>query len=105
MIKMLLDSTYKTELADTKTVVKFYADWCGSCRLFAPKFKKMAEDEQFSSFQFGESNAEENPEFRKFAEVNNLPYFAVFENGEFKGGLSTAKPEALAEFVTETLGV
>lgn len=104
MISTITDSNYKNELADKKTVVKFYADWCGSCRLFAPKFKKMAADESFANISFAEANAENNPEFRKASEVNNLPYFAVFENGEFKAGLSTAKAEALAEFINEKLG-
>jgi thioredoxin 1 len=89
-------------LNESKTaIVKYYASWCGSCRLFAPKFKKLSESESFSSFDFLEVDAETNPETRQRAEVNNLPYFAIFKNGKFINGLSTAKEEALEKFIME----
>lgn len=97
----LNDENYKAELSGKKGLVKFYADWCGSCRLFAPKFKKMSNDESLSEYHFFEIDAEKNPEFRKTAEVSNLPYFAYYENGQFKSGLSTAKEEALRKHINE----
>jgi len=103
-VAQLTDSNYSETLKDSVAVVKFYADWCGSCRLFAPKFKRIAESESLNSVGFYESNAEENPTFRKTAEVTNLPYFAVYKNGEFQGGISTAKEEALVEFIEAKRG-
>lgn len=99
------DSNYKDMLDGQQTVVKFYADWCGSCRMFAPKYKRLSADESFASLAFAETNAEHNPEFRKTAEVNNLPYFAFYENGVFKGGITTAKEDSLREFIAEVSGV
>jgi len=78
-----------------KVVVKFYADWCGACRLIAPKFKKMSEEEGLSDIVFVEVDAEANNEVRKLAGVTNLPFFATFDNGSLVEGAATGKEEYL----------
>ena len=82
-------------------VIKFYADWCGSCRLFAPKFTRLSKDENFETIRFLEVNAEENPEIRKVANVNNLPYFATFKNGQLVQGETTSKEEFLVKMLDQ----
>lgn len=82
-----------------KVVVKYYANWCGSCRLFKPKFKRLSEDERFGEVAFLDVNAEESPNARKMAGVQNLPYFAVFKNGEYLEGLPTNKEEAVVGLI------
>jgi thioredoxin 1 len=83
----------------TGVVVKYFADWCGSCKLFAPKFKRLSNDERFEGLTFVEVNAEQNPEARKLAGVTNLPFFAVFKNGELVSGVSSAKEEVVVELI------
>ena len=78
-----------------KVVVKFYADWCGSCKLFAPKFRRLSDQEQYSDILFLDINAEENPEARKLAGVDNLPFFAGFKTGFLTEGVSTSKEETV----------
>jgi thioredoxin 1 len=82
-----------------KVVVKYYADWCGSCRLFAPKYKRMSDDERFKDVLFLEINAEENPQARDQAGVNNLPFFAVFKDGQLVKGDFTAKEETVVGMI------
>jgi len=84
---------------NNKVVVKYYADWCGSCRLFAPKYNRLSNDERFSGIVFLDVNAEKNPEARKLAGVSNLPFFAVFKNGELLEGAPTSKEELLVEML------
>lgn len=94
------DAEFDQLLKDnTKVVVKYYADWCGSCKLFAPKFRRLSEDSRFAGIAFLDVNAEENPAARQKAGVSNLPYFAVFQNGELVEALSTNKEEAVVELL------
>lgn len=86
--------------SNEKVVVKYYADWCGNCRLFSPKFKRMAEAEQNGGMAFLDVNAETNPEARKLASVTSLPFFAVFRNGELLDTVSASKEEAVAALIS-----
>ena len=48
-VTMVSDEEFIAELTEhDKIVVKFYTDWCGSCRVFRPKFIRMSDDLKFS---------------------------------------------------------
>ncbi len=102
MITIATDSDFRQIIAaNPKVVVKFFAGWCGTCRLFAPKYKKMSDKEEFNGILFLDVNAEENPETRKLAGVSNLPYFAVFKNGEMIAADTTAKEEGVENLINK----
>ena len=82
-----------------KVVVKYYADWCGSCRLFAPKFKKLSESERYNGVTFLDVNAETDQQARKLANVTNLPFFAAFRDGQLVGTVSATKEEAVTDLI------
>lgn len=94
------DQELQSQLANNdKVVIKFYADWCGACRLFNAKFKRLAKDERFNGVSFFNINAENNPEARKLAGVNNLPSFAIVDKGDFKETIFTSKEEAVVDLI------
>lgn len=78
--------------------VQFSAGWCGNCRIMKPKFKKFSED---AAAKFVIIDAENNPESRKLAKVDNLPTFAAFRNGELVQQTQTNKTEVLKSFIDE----
>lgn len=82
-----------------KVIVKYYADWCGNCRLFSPKYKRMATNPDFADVAFLDVNAEVSPEARKAAGVTNLPFFAVFKNGELVDTVAASKEEAVLSLI------
>jgi thioredoxin 1 len=81
--------------ANPKVVVKFFADWCGNCKLIAPKFARLSNEVE--GVKFVEINAEENPEARKLAGVTNLPFFASFRGGELVEGVASSRIEYITE--------
>lgn len=94
------DQDFTTLLGENdKVIVKYYASWCGQCRLFSPKFKRLSNDERFEGIAFLDVDAEENPGARKMSSVNNLPYFAVFKNGELVEGTETSREEKVLELL------
>jgi thiol-disulfide isomerase/thioredoxin len=91
-----LESTVK--LNDT-VLVQYSAGWCGNCRIMKPKFKRMATEH--ANAEFVMVDAEKLPESRKMANVDNLPTFAAFKNGQLVKQIQTNKAEVLKEFVDE----
>ena len=99
-VDLITDENFETSLEQNqKVIVKYFAGWCGSCRLFAPKFKRLSGDDRFTEVTFLDVNAEHSPEARKKAGVTNLPYFATFVNGELVDGRATNKEDAVVEMI------
>jgi thiol-disulfide isomerase/thioredoxin len=85
--------------SNEKVVVKYFADWCGNCRLFSPKYKRLAAQPEFAGVTFLDVNAEVSPEARKAAGVTNLPFFAVFKNGQLVDSVAASKEEAVVNLI------
>lgn len=101
-VKETVDSNFEQEISSAdKAIVKYYADWCGSCRLFNPKYKRLAKDERFEGVTFLNVNAEENEAARKAAGVTNLPFFAIFKGGELVDTIASSKEEAVVELLNK----
>jgi thioredoxin len=65
-----------------KKVIKFYANWCGPCKVYAPTFERVKQELQ-EGIEFVEVNVEEDPdnlagEFK----VRGIPLTVVLEDGE-----------------------
>lgn len=80
-------------------VVQYSATWCGNCRIMKPKVKKLASEHDAITFVI--ADAEQFPESRKLATVDNLPTFATFKNGTFVNQVQTNKFDVLKELVNE----
>jgi len=101
-VQVVNDSTFKDVLAsNSKVVVKFYADWCGNCKLFSPKYKRVSNEEENADMVFLDINAEESPEARKAAGVDNLPFLAVFKDGQLVEGSASNKEEYLRSIMAK----
>jgi len=82
-------------------VVQFSASWCGNCRIMKPKFKMLASQNEGIPFLI--IDAEQFPESRKLAKVDNLPTFATFKSGVLVNQTQTNKAEVLTELVNEVI--
>ena len=99
-VEIVTDQDFTDKLSSyEKVVVKYFADWCGNCRLFAPKFRRLSEDERFEGVHFLDVNAEKNPGARKAGGVTNLPYFAIFEKGKLVEAGPMSKEEAVVDLI------
>jgi thioredoxin 1 len=106
MIRQLNDENLRTYLNHhERVVVKFYADWCGICKAFAPEFEKMVQEEKYRNLKVVEINAPENPKARLMAGVYSLPFFASFYKGELLDKCPSAQKDKVAELMNQLLEV
>lgn len=100
MVQELSKDNLNELVANNDTVVVQYsATWCGNCRIMKPKVKKLASELEDITFII--ADAEKFPESRKLANVDNLPTFATFKNGEFINQVQTNKFDVLKDLVNE----
>jgi thiol-disulfide isomerase/thioredoxin len=99
-VEKITDQSWEENVSNKESViVKYYADWCGSCKLFAPKYKRLSNDEKYAGVSFLEVNAEENEVARAAAGVDNLPFFAIFKKGKLVEGTATSKEEVVVALI------
>lgn len=101
-VTVVTDENFESTVKNNdKVVVKYYAGWCGTCRLLAPKYKRLSEDERFKEITFLDVDAEKSPASRKVAGVDNLPTIAVFKDGELIDKVCSGKEDALVELLNK----
>lgn len=61
-------------------LVDFYAPWCGSCRTVAPIVEKLGGGT--AGFDVAKVNIDEEAELARRYDVQSIPTFAVFCDGE-----------------------
>jgi thioredoxin 1 len=83
-----------------KQVIKFYADWCGPCKMYGPTFDRVKQDLQ-DIIKFTEINVEQDTEnLSGEYRVKGIPHTVLLENGEIKKSQSGRMAELqLREFI------
>lgn len=76
----------------TKGVIKFSSAKCQPCKAYAPTFKKVAEDSQFSDWEFSTVDIDQDFEFAKKWNVRSIPTTLILKDGQvvdrFLGAIS-----------------
>ena len=88
--------------SDTPTLVDFWAEWCGPCKMMNGPLEELAE-EYTGKLTVAKLNIDENPSIASSHSVMSIPTMIVFQNGEEKRRLIGARSKAqlaseLAEF-------
>ena len=84
------------------TLVNYWAEWCGPCKMIAPILEEIAAEED--AIQIAKVNVDDSPDLARRYEIMSIPALIVFENGEPAKKLVGAKPKgALLEEIGEFL--
>ena len=69
--------------SDKITIVDFYADWCGPCKMMSPIIDKIAEENE--KIKVGKLNVDEAQDIAMKYNVMSIPTIIIFKNGiEYK---------------------
>jgi thioredoxin 1 len=101
-IELVTDENFSEKISENeKVVVKYFADWCDVCKIFAPKYKRLSSDERYKGIKFLDVDSEKNSEASVKGNVKYLPSFAIFSNGNLLESVSTEKEEKLVELLDQ----
>lgn len=83
MALQLSDSNFKNEVLDKNgvTVVDFWAEWCGPCRVISPIIEELAK-EYDGKVVVGKLNVDDNPEVSMHYGIRSIPTILILKNGE-----------------------
>lgn len=83
MVNVFNEENFENEVinSDKTTIVDFYADWCGPCKMMSPVIEKIAE-ENAEKIKVGKVNVDENQELAMQYNVMSIPTILVFKDGK-----------------------
>lgn len=84
--------------AEGLTLIDFWADWCGPCKMFAPIYDKVSEENPGVTFAKVDTEAEQN--VAAMCGIQSIPTIMVFRDGILLFNQAGALPEhSLKEIV------
>lgn len=98
-VQKLNQNNFNNAIANGTTLVDFYADWCGPCRMVSPIVDEIAAER--SDITVGKVNVDDENALAMKYGVMSIPTLIVFKDGQEKTRIVGARPKAaiLAELV------
>ena len=79
----LTDDNFEQEISNTDipTLVDYWAEWCGPCKMVAPILEEVAQDLE-GKLLIGKVDVDQNKDSALKQKVMSIPTLVLFKNGE-----------------------
>ena len=91
MAEVLNDQNFDQNVKDGVTLVDFYADWCGPCKMIAPIIDELSTEVE--SATVAKVDVDASPEIAAKYGIRSIPLVILFKDGEIVEKLVGAKPK------------
>ncbi|MBQ8342088.1 MAG: thioredoxin [Clostridia bacterium] len=92
VLKLNNENFEEVVAAKALTLVDFYADWCGPCKMVAPIVAEIAEEHP--EITVGKVNVDESPALAARFGIMSIPTLVVLQNGEEANRVVGYRPKA-----------
>ena len=100
----LTTATFDDTVGTGVSLVDFWAEWCGPCKMITPMINELAGEFEGKA-SIAKVNADENQDLLAKHNVSSLPTLLVMKNGEEVNRFIGITPkEELAEAITTAIG-
>lgn len=88
------DANFQTEVLDSDklSVIDFWAEWCGPCRMIGPLVEEIAKEYEGKAV-VGKLNVDENGDIAMTYGVRNIPTLLIFKGGQVVDKIVGAVPK------------
>ena len=99
------DSNFQDKVISSEklTVVDFWAEWCGPCRMVGPVVEQIAQSYS-DKIKVVKLNVDENQEIAMKYGIQSIPSLLIFKNGkEIKRTIGAAPKDTYVKFINEAI--
>lgn len=98
-IKKISEDQFETTIKTGVTLVDFYADWCGPCRMLAPHLESVAQELQDQA-AVAKVDVDRAQRVASTYQVTSIPTLILFKEGKEVGRLVGVRDaKAIKEFI------
>lgn len=101
-MKVIKSAEFEDTIKDGITLVDFFADWCGPCKMLAPVLEDVSL--QYPDIKFVKVNVDENMDLAERFGIMSIPTVYLFKDGEViakTGGYQD--PTGICRFIDDAL--
>ena len=99
-MKIVNKEEFLETIKEGYSLVDFYADWCGPCKMLGPVLEELAKVNE--DVKFVKVNVDEEGELAKEYGIMSIPAVYFFKDGEAVASSVGFKPaDAMQEFINE----
>ena len=84
VLELTSDNFETTVSGEKPTLVDFWAEWCGPCRMIAPTITQLADDFDGRA-HVGKVNVDDQPRIAEQFRVRSIPTLLFFQKGQVTG--------------------
>ena len=95
-VQHLTEQDFDSVIATGRSLVDFWASWCGPCRMLAPTIEALGE-KYAGKANICKVDVDEQPELARRFGVMSIPTVIVFQDGQQLGKLVGVRPQAELE--------
>lgn len=97
------DEDFEEKIKQGVTLIDFYADWCGPCRMLTPVLEEVAAEMQGKA-AFAKLDIDQNQKVAGQYQVTSVPTLVLFKDGkEVNRLVGLRDAEAIKHFVSGAL--
>ena len=101
-MKDITSESFKESVSSGISVVDFWAEWCGPCKMLTPILEEL--DNEMDGISFYKVDADSNTDLAVELQITSIPTIIIYKDGEIIGRHQGAKPKVLMrKFIEDTI--
>ena len=101
-MRIIKEDEFQNEINKPITLVDFFANWCGPCKMLAPILEELAAEHP--EINFVKVDTDESESIAMQYGIMSIPTLFLFKNGELKGKTSGyMQKRQLEKFIEDSL--
>ena len=101
-MKIINTEEFNELIKSGTTLVDFFADWCGPCKMLGPVLEQL--DEQYPDINFVKVNVDENMDLAQQFSIMSIPNVHIFKDGKDIANMQGYRDEnGVKQFIADAL--